>query len=230
MLKAQTVKLLTPVAKHADDTKEFKAALKLERGLDAKMRVLVNRVKSSGNMTDAQRQLIKDGIRNSVQRIWVIGAQYAANFLNREFIMTTTDIENIKALSQEFGDRMQWRIYNYVINRPEEKSAVATDFITSTFASYVAPRTLSVSTREKARQIMTSTTPSVSIASAEAADSLEPNIVLKWITANDDRVCPICSTLEDTLFELDDPDVPEPDSDTHPNCRCMLRLVEAEFQ
>ena len=233
-------RLLTPVPKDADSTKEFKASLKLERGLDAKMKVLVNNIRRTGQMSEHQRLLMRDSIRNSVQRIWVIGAQYAANFMERELIMTQTDIENIKALSQEFGDRMQWRIDNYVLNRMDSqeensKAEISTDFITSTFAGYVAPRSLSVAIREKARQITQSQFQSdgfgAMAAAASAADTTqEPHVVLKWITANDDKVCPICSTLEGTLFEVDDPDVPEPDSDTHPSCRCMLRLVEAEFQ
>lgn len=234
------LRVLTPIAKHADDTKEFKQAVKLERGLAAKMSVLVNHLKSSGTLSQEQSQLMKDGIRNSVQRIWVVGAQYAANFLNRDFIMTQTDINHIKTLSQEFSDRMQWRIDNYMINRSEDQNDISTDFITSTFAGYVAPRSLSVAIREKVRQIQTqqqsNLIASVGTASAAAAEeddiqqSAEPTIVLKWVTAKDDKVCPICSTLEGTLFRYDDPDIPEPDSDTHPWCRCMLRLAEAEFE
>jgi SPP1 gp7 family putative phage head morphogenesis protein len=202
------------------------------------MSVLVKHVKSSGTLSQEQSQLMKDGIRNSVQRIWVVGAQYAANFLNRDFIMTQTDINHIKTLSQEFSDRMQWRIENYVLGRPEESNQIETSFITSTFAGYVAPRSLSVAIREKVRQIQTqqqsNLIASVGTASAAAAEEdnqlPEPTIVLKWVTAKDDKVCPICSTLEGTLFRYDDPDIPEPDSDTHPWCRCMLRLAEAEFE
>ena len=202
------------------------------------MRLLVNAVKRDKSMTDMSKLQMRDIIRNAVQRVYVVGAKYAAEWFQREFIMTQTDIENIKALSSEFGDRMQWRIDNYVLNRPEDKNDVTTDFITSTFAGYVAPRTLSVAIKEKSRQIMTATNFSTetnlqtftsAVSSANAAEA-EPHVVLKWITANDDKICPVCLTLEGSYWEVNDPDVPTPDSDTHPNCRCMLRLVELDFE
>jgi SPP1 gp7 family putative phage head morphogenesis protein len=238
LLQSKLVHANTAVV--ADETNEFKKSLKLERGLDAKMKVLVNKVKRNKEMSEYDKRLMRDAIRNSVQRVYVVGADYAANFLQRDFIMTQTDIENIKALSNEFNDRMQWRIDNYVLNRPVEAKEITTNFITNTFVSYVAPRTMSVATREKTKQILSSqehTRQSKDVfqlatatASAEAAASSNeenlPPVVLKWVTAEDDKVCPICQTLDGSVFEVDDPDVPEPDSDTHPNCRCMLRLAE----
>lgn len=51
--------------------------------------------------------------------------------------------------------------------------------------------------------------------------------VMQWVTAMDDRVCfKFCQPLDGKQWELDDPTMPTPPDDTHPNCRCRLQLVE----
>jgi hypothetical protein len=46
--------------------------------------------------------------------------------------------------------------------------------------------------------------------------------ILTWITANDERVCPQCMSLEGRTFPLDDPNMLIPNIDTHNNCRCRV--------
>ena len=50
-----------------------------------------------------------------------------------------------------------------------------------------------------------------------------------WITAEDERTCPICEELEGQSFALD-AEVPTPDEDTHPNCRCEVEPVNVEVE
>lgn len=49
-----------------------------------------------------------------------------------------------------------------------------------------------------------------------------------WRTEQDALVCPICQPLEGQTWELDDPDIPTPIEDTHPNCRCRIELTTEE--
>jgi len=51
--------------------------------------------------------------------------------------------------------------------------------------------------------------------------------VMQWVTAMDDKVCAeYCQPLDGKQWQLDDPSIPTPPDDTHPNCRCHLQLVE----
>jgi hypothetical protein len=57
-------------------------------------------------------------------------------------------------------------------------------------------------------------------------DVKQGNIFYIWKTAEDDRVClNYCLPLEDHVYSILDPFVPEPEQDTHYNCRCRLMLV-----
>lgn len=52
------------------------------------------------------------------------------------------------------------------------------------------------------------------------------NFFYIWKTAIDDRVCDeYCSPLEDEVFSILDSFIPEPETDTHLNCRCRLMLL-----
>lgn len=51
-----------------------------------------------------------------------------------------------------------------------------------------------------------------------------------WMTAQDDRVCPICAALEGQTWDVNDPDIPVPggEGDTHFNCRCRLMILGSD--
>jgi SPP1 gp7 family putative phage head morphogenesis protein len=55
----------------------------------------------------------------------------------------------------------------------------------------------------------------------------EPNEKVKWVTAHDERVCPICEPLDGMIFDINDPSLKTPPDDTHENCRCELEPVTA---
>lgn len=47
---------------------------------------------------------------------------------------------------------------------------------------------------------------------------------VEWLTASDERTCPICKPLNGKIFDIDKaPDIP-----AHPNCRCVLLPVIEE--
>jgi hypothetical protein len=55
------------------------------------------------------------------------------------------------------------------------------------------------------------------------------NVSYIWKTAQDDQVCfNYCLPLQDHVYSILDPYVPEPEVDTHFNCRCRLMLVRGE--
>ena len=59
----------------------------------------------------------------------------------------------------------------------------------------------------------------------DAPDEVEPEGV--WETAQDDRVCEICQSLAGSIYtveEIQRGDAPRPVRDTHPSCRCRIRI------
>lgn len=232
----------------ADELPHYKQALKLEKGLKAKLDVIIRRimkeeVKDQNVIFQKYETALKDTIENSVSRAYMLGAQYVNNELKREMKFTHRDIDNMKALSSEFYSRMQWRIQNYVLQRDTNKPALSSDFISDVFAAYVIPRSLHTGTVDKTRQIalaphsfIPKTAAIKQIERQYIPAGLEPTylpqqpavqIAFIWRTAMDDRVClEYCLPLEGAMFRIDDPHIPAPDSDTHPRCRCVLELIE----
>lgn len=48
---------------------------------------------------------------------------------------------------------------------------------------------------------------------------------IEWLAANDSRVCPICLGYDGNVYDVDDPNIPRPVRDTHPQCRCTYTPV-----
>lgn len=51
---------------------------------------------------------------------------------------------------------------------------------------------------------------------------------VRYLTVRDPWVCPICSPMDNEVFDIDD--APHPPLDTHPNCRCFLAPEVPEAQ
>lgn len=55
-------------------------------------------------------------------------------------------------------------------------------------------------------------------------ESAQPGDMVVFATEKDAKVCPTCSLLEGVEWDIDDPTIIVPESDTHPRCRCRLLL------
>lgn len=232
--------------KIADDTWQFQEALKIENALTAKLKVIVNEIKNTQgfyHQDDYNRQtLIEDVVHNAVLRTYLIGAQYVNDYLLRDLKFTQHDLFIIKQMTADFVRRFNFRVDNYILARDENMPELSFDFIVSQYASYVVPQSLNVATKEKASQMLTSPgtyrpvvktkTAALKAIEKEIPEGFQlveqqPKIVLVWTTARDDRVClQYCAPLEGMAWDVGDPDIPSPDQDTHPNCRCVLQLGE----
>ena len=115
-------------------------------------------------------------------------------------------------------------------------------YIFSSLAILIINQTLNKATLLKSRKIILNySTINNSIfqgADAEIEEMLEDfpikesdrvrtgNFFYIWKTARDDRVCDdYCLPLEDEVFSILDSFIPEPEQDTHYNCRCRLMLL-----
>jgi dihydrofolate reductase len=246
-----TTTITTLQTKTADSFTHFKLSLRIEKALTAKLNVIVNRIKKQSETQNQDINVVhqnyetalRDTIENAVTRVFLTASQYVNSTLKRDLKLTQHDLTIIKTLSNEYYSRMQWRINNYILQRDPTKPDITTDFITSTFASYLSAQTLNIATREKSRQILLTknfyvpkTADMKDIEAQLPAAGLEPtflpeqpaiNVMFQWVTAEDDKVCfEYCAPLEGLTWAVDDPNIPNPHSDTHPNCRCIIVLKE----
>lgn len=47
-----------------------------------------------------------------------------------------------------------------------------------------------------------------------------------WITAQDNKVCPLCERMHGKKYKVEDIHAPIPVQDTHPNCRCTIVMAD----
>jgi hypothetical protein len=175
-------------------------------------------------------------IRGAVQKLYLIGADYATKTQDTTAFITTKDLDNIKNQVKSGTDAFWRRIYNAIHKKEftiipkvhlaassvssiddEEPPLPDPELETTALATILATMTLALSTLSKLDQL-----PS------------EENIkrALVWVTEGDAVVCPICSALQGQEWDEGDPDMPlpgpEPEGGTHHNCRCRLMIKMGE--
>ena len=172
-------------------------------------------------------------IRTAVQKLYLIGADYATKTQDTTAFITTKDLENIKQAVTKFTQAF-WKRISDAIHKSEftiipttikiaqvgdptvedpfglsEDAPAESDPETdSTFlATLIATTTLALSTLAKLDQL-----PS------------EEKRKLVWVAEQDDRTCQICLGLNGQEWDEGDPDIPMPVQDSHINCRCRLLI------
>jgi hypothetical protein len=130
------------------------------------------------------------------------------------------------------------------IFKPKQHEPLNLDKQFPGLATVLSTSSINVATIDKARQILEGIEKGELISKvANAANGEErflqdladrPGIFqsLNWVmfvTAEDDRVCPICRGLQGETFLLTDPTMIIPIRDTHDNCRCRLLLIDPLF-
>lgn len=63
-----------------------------------------------------------------------------------------------------------------------------------------------------------------------AAQGLLPKMVKRWLTARNERVCPVCGSIHGEIIPMDDAfsigkDLPP----AHPNCQCKVQYLEEQY-
>ena len=161
-------------------------------------------------------------IRSAVQKLYLIGADYATKTQNTTAFITQTDLANIKkqvdATSAAFWRRVYDAIHksDIIIPTQEPKEPVDPAIQAALISTVTATATLALSTLSKLNQIPNGT-----------------KRKLVWITEQDAKVCQICRPLHGQEWDEDDPFMkkPGPDTeggDTHHRCRCRLLIKDGE--
>jgi hypothetical protein len=160
-------------------------------------------------------------ITDDVYRIWVYGGRLDSALIS---LTSITLAKAIKSKSLQIVSNPQYYMLTAKVVRPK----VATP----------RPVVKSVTLPPIEEDFTSDITDNTDIVSIDNVDTTSDNTdstdnqlhsLMVWVTENDALVCTLyCEPLEGKTWEIDDPDIPEPVNDTHPNCRCRLELQNQE--
>jgi len=167
-------------------------------------------------------------IRGSVQKLYLIGSDYATKAMETTAFITTKDLDNIKKQVKSGTDAFWRRIFNAIHKKeftiiPKVHMAAASSSVSSiddeepalpdpesealSLATILATMTLALSTLAKLDQL-------------PAEENIKRALV--WVTDGGPNVCNICESLNGQEWDEGDSDIPIPIQDSHPNCHCRL--------
>ena len=208
-----------------EDTPTSRAVRKLEDQLETKLVALVIQIKNDPikDISLLQRKygmIVWELIRSYSTQIYQEGVKYVNSVTKTEPLTTTSDLETVRELTQTYYDRFWFRVNKLVTGRNDvleskndyaPKSELSDNFIVALLATVIATEVLAIATIVKARLLWSDrfTIP-----------------ILVWVTARDERVCPICRPLHGNQFALNDPQLPMMPDSTHPRCRCRYIVRE----
>lgn len=187
----------------------------------------------------------EEAIRSAVTVIYEISARKTVEKdIKRPFFMTQTDLSEIRKYTQKYSDWWWYGLRREILNktvmaydpltllRMNPKDIRFKDTFIYRMAASLHGEVAADAVISKARQVVIGTgrrIPAVNTTNRTvfrtAAAVSGP--ILVWRTAQDERLCPDCEALDGEVFAIDDPHITMPVSDTHPNCRCELVLVDA---
>jgi SPP1 gp7 family putative phage head morphogenesis protein len=213
--------------------RKIEEARRLEKQLILSLDRVVNEIKDQQqkDVYLLQRQYntkVEHILRSAIQRAYLLAAEATvshkqgikkrtkeASVLSPliQHFTTTTDLKNI---ANKVGEYLGifWRRMGAFLHQND-----------------VMPNTTGFSPQSKynANSLVTgmainAITDTMADATVSKLDQLgDPNEKVKWVTAHDERVCPICDRLDGSIWDINDPDLKQPPDDTHENCRCELQ-------
>lgn len=167
-------------------------------------------------------------IRAAVHNAYSVGVNYVGEMKKRphHIFLTSSDIGQIKRISAEYT-HVFWRRVSAVLH---QKDTVQNILKNARFSSR-SKLSLTNLISSLAVAIITKALASGTVVKVNALRTLPPSIkqaqaldILVWRTAHDERVCPLCSSLDGMEWQSDDPNMLVPGDDTHDNCRCTIDL------
>lgn len=179
--------------------------------------------------------IVQATIRKNIEEVHRQGIEYVGSKLKQEIFMTSTDLEIIK-VETEFTTKL------FFDSVSRESEILQREFSDARLkgASFIED-TLSGMLAVLKRIVISAVTVAFSKAILSKANQLPPveglsftqtntnSHKVRWVTAADERVCPICMRLHNQIFYTDNVNVPLPGTmgslGSHFNCRCYYVLV-----
>jgi hypothetical protein len=169
-------------------------------------------------------------IRAAATSAYIVGLNYVGGRKKKlhHMFLTVLDIEKIKTITQEFA-QIFWRRVNAVMHQKD----VVQNILKSARFSPRSSLTLANLVTSLAVKIVTKAIALATVAKVNALRSLPESRIksgqaveqLVWTTQMDERVCPLCQSLDGMQWASDDPGVLIPPDDSHDNCRCRLDIA-----
>jgi hypothetical protein len=199
-------------------------------------------------------EVIRDTIRASVQEFYLLGTTYANDTFQLNMLITERDAKNIKDISLNIQARFISNLVKW-INRekqivqleaaglPMQNNHLDIEAAIERLAMVSSTRGINHGTIDKLLQLKKEGTSTLQTQSAaikkveekfledQGFEEIEGPLV-RWVTAQDDKVCPICEEFDDDsiLYDIATDDLPIPPDETHPNCRCRLMIVDPNIE
>lgn len=241
MVQGRLIKLRRPIAKHSEQLQISKDNQKIENELNNKLSSLVTSLEKLQKLERSDflynldyKEQINSILRSGIERIYQNTGRYVGEFTKREYYTTRTDLDNIQKLSEFYSNLFFSRLSRNIISDYQtEQKPINPSLIVKFTTARLTQETMRQAIIAKSQQIINKVTLTTAATTEDIdiLDTLTNPVVYVWTTSHDDSVCPICSGYEGQAWAFEDsnsiPDIPD---DTHPNCRCMLQLAEAEFQ
>ena len=159
-------------------------------------------------------RLVYDNTRAAIQQTAIIGIERINRQLKLQSYITKKDIDVIEKNTDKQVDSF-WRKVQVLIQ--EEQSPV----LGGGFRDLFSVNAISA--------VFTTLKETVVSKVLQVADTIRGKPKLRWETAGDGKVCPICQALNGREFLEEDmlgSGIPNPGEDgTHYNCRCQVVLV-----
>ncbi len=169
-------------------------------------------------------------IRSAVTSAYIVGLNYVGSIKKRlhHIFLTTSDIEKIKTLTNEYT-QIFWRRMFAVLHQKDtvqnilkqarfsHRSTLTLNNLVTSLATKIVTKSIAWATVVKVNALRS--LPTSRVKSAQAVE------VITWATAQDDRVCQLCMSLEGMTWNSDDPNMLVPPDDTHDSCRCRLETA-----
>lgn len=210
-------------------------AIQLEDELRTHLNEIVTAIvqEDSSDISLLKRQYeteVEHVIRAAAHNAYSVGVNYVGGIKKRphHMFITGTDITNIKKITAEYVE-MFWRRVGAVLHQKD----TVQNIIKSSRFSTRSKLSLTNLISSLAAKIITKSIASATIVKVNALRTVPPSIkqaqevdILVWHTQHDEKVCPLCSSLDGMEWHSDDPNMLVPPDDTHDNCRCSLDIKE----
>jgi len=173
---------------------------------------------------------VYDATRQAVTQVFAQGHSYVGRVLKVETFMSLTDLAQIKSETDtaiaRFWKRLEADATRQIEIQNAENRLIVTDkkqefdtqFFLTNSAMIATTGALAISTLSKTEQI---------VSDPQLKDEVK-RPVIRWVTMQDEKVCPICNALDGQTWDPEDPEIPVPGRNgpnaTHSNCRCFLSL------
>lgn len=160
------------------------------------------------NISEAHRKydnLVLLTIQNAIQQIYQLGTNYVSKFEGVPLPLNPRDLSLIQNQTRDRFDAF-WRSILRTVIRSEyevEKPPLNRTAMMSALAAVTTTTALNMATFEKVREV-------------------DDTAVVTWMTATDEKVCPICRPIHGKQWHVGDPTLLIPPDDSHINCRCRL--------